>query len=358
MRKIVHHDVMDSYPNDILENMSGVVTYAGRVFASTSSGDVLVLPPETLSESDWVRSHYEEIGLDCAQEILFGGYELLEHYPKHELSVFFFGEKANRARFDDRWFNMVKLLNNKNNFIKAAQALGVKTPKTTCYRAGESVLIPRQFPVYVKLAVSASGFGVWPCQNNNEFGAVVDQVTAEFQVQEALPEGTIFLNVQYSVSDLGALEIGPVTEQTLEGSSHSGNIFPTPYANLAQATTLPLAKWAQQEGMKGVFAYDVAVTPSGDFLPIECNPRWNGATYYSKVADKLKLQEWQSVNVSFKPRTFEKLDLSDLSFDQQLGEGIIIINWGPVGQGKLGLLVAGNQVTRDDYLAEFNHRFG
>jgi len=42
-----------------------------------------------------------------------------------------------------------------------------------------------------------------------------------------------------------------------------------------------MAKWLHREGMKRTFAFDVAVVPKGsgtDYLVIECNPRFNGAS--------------------------------------------------------------------------------
>jgi len=56
-----------------------------------------------------------------------------------------------------------------------------------------------------------------------------------------------------------------------------------------------MAEWLYREGMKGTFAFDVAVTRKGvgtDYLAIECNPRFNGASYPTVIAHKLGLESW------------------------------------------------------------------
>lgn len=363
MPRVVYHPITDSYPNSILSQITGAETYPGRVLASTNPGDVVILPPALHHEYLWAKDHYTTIGLDCAKEVLFGGFEHLKNFPQHELCTFYFGASAHRARPDQRWFETTRRFNNKNYFIKTARELDVKTPRTTCYRCKEDVSMPKQFPVYVKLAVGASGNGVWRCEDIETFNSAVDecvQLGGDFQVQEALPAGTVFCNSQWEVNKEGELLPGPVTEQILDGNSHNGNISPTFHAKVVQHAVLTLAQAVHHDGMKGVFAFDVAVTPKGEVLPIECNPRWNGASYNSKVAEKLGLNEWQSINVTFRASTLHgtSLTLANLAFEQKTKEGIIVINWGCVGGNKLGLLVAGNQKTRKDYLDEFRCRFG
>lgn len=362
MGKIVHHAITDSYPSVILKGIKGAEYYAGRILASTNPSDTLILPPELEPECAWALKHYEELGIPCTKDILYGDHKLLKDFPRHELNVFFFGQRAHQMRPDQSWFDTVERFNNKNYFIKTAHEIGVKTPKTVCYRLGTAVTVPKCFPVYVKLAVSASGVGVWRCKNIDEFDQAVTmsaELGIDFQVQEPLPEGTVFLNAQYEVNHQGRLENGPVTEQILIGNSHNGNLFPTPYANQAREVTSVLASQAQQDGIKGVFAFDVAVTPQGEVLPIECNPRYNGCTYNSKVAEALGLKEWQAVNVEFKPQSVQgtKSNLDGLGFDQKSKIGIVVVNWGTVGQGKLGLLVAGDDLTRRNYLHEFRRRY-
>lgn len=75
------------------------------------------------------------------------------------------------------------------------------------------------------------------------------------------------------------LERLAATEQILGGCVHQGNRFPVPHA--PWECVEPMAKWLHREGMKRTFAFDVAVVPKGsgtDYLVIECNPRFNGAS--------------------------------------------------------------------------------
>ncbi len=364
-RTVFHHDVTTSYPPEELKDLPGVPVYAARVFASTHPGDVVILPPETGEHYRYVVEHYAHIGLPVADTVDFGRHDLVRKYPDHDLSVFYFGAKEHAVRPNRRWQDAAARLNSKNYFMHLCQELGVPVPVTVCVdslKMSEIDLVgfQRVFPVYVKVAVSASGFGVWRCENADEFRAVVEGLTVPFQIQEALPEGTVFLNVQYEVGQDGAPLRGAITFQVLRGNTHSGNRFPTPYrAADIYTVTDPLAQWAADEGMQGVLAFDVAATQDGRFVPIECNPRWNGASYFSRVADKLNVPEWESLNVTFRPRSFTGFHLpTGLAYSRTHREGIAIVNWGCVGDGKLGIFVAGNPESRRELISEFTTRFG
>ncbi len=361
---VFHHDVTTSYPKEELKDLPGVPVYAARVFASTRPGDAVILPPETEEHYPWIQRHYDDIGLPVAKTVVFGRHDQVREFPNHDLSVFYFGPAEDAVRPNRRWRDTAAYLNSKNNFVRLCQELNVPVPITVCVDQSEPhhvdlVGFERVFPVYVKVAVSASGFGVWRCETSEKFRSDVGRLTVPFQVQEALPLGTQFLNVQYEVGPDGLALRGPITFQVLKGNTHSGNRFPTPYAaGDIYAATDPLARWATRSGMQGVFAFDVAATPDGRFLPIECNPRWNGASYFSRVAEKLTVPEWESLNVSFRYRSFEGCHLPrDLAFSRSSGEGVIVVNWGCVGDGKVGIFVAGNESTRRELIAEFEGRF-
>jgi len=303
-----------------------------------------------------------------ARDVVFGRHEIIRRYPNHDLSVFYFGEAEDAVRPNRRWREVALHLNSKNNFIRLCRDLGVSVPYTICIDKRSGVFdveivggraLAQVFPVYIKVAISASGFGVHRCDSVEKFMKFLSSLTVSFQVQEALPDGTEFLNVQYETGQAGLAVRGPITFQVLRGNTHSGNRYPTPYDALdIYATTDPLADWAARSGMQGVFAFDVAATPDGRFLPIECNPRWNGASYFSRVAEKLGVVEWQSLNVGFRARTFDGFVLPrDLLFSCQTGEGMVVVNWGCVGDGKIGVFVAGNEMTRQSILNEFEDRY-
>ncbi len=357
---VCYHEVGDSYPQNELKALPGVPAYAGRKLASTFPGNVIVLPSKIEPHLEWILGHYESIGLQCATEIVFGDYQTLALYPEREVEFFFFGERAHAVRPNQRRRRATENLNSKNNFITTCHNLGVKTPKTVCfwgiqdYKSRPFVLPQGQ--VYVKKAVSASGKGVYKCKDIHAMNSVISGLDVPFQIQESLPEGTEFLNVQYEVVK-GKLLRGTITNQILDGNTHVGNYFPTRFDSeqIYQVTDV-LATWSQTIGLEGVFAFDVAITPDGEILPIECNPRQNGASYYSRVADRFGVEAWESRNIDFPRLSFDGFALGELGFSPKRNEGIIIVNWGCVSEGMIGVFVAGSSQVRQDYLAELNHR--
>lgn len=355
MQTVFQHDVESSYPPAELKNLTGAINYAARVLAVSGQDDVVILPPVTMANLSWVLDHYESVGLSVARasQILAGNFDTLSGFPEHKPSFFYFGDTAHRVRPNERWLGLASALNSKNNFIRLCEVLGVNTPETTLYDSPRDVTgFPSKYPVYVKKDVSASGNGVWRCEGQEEFQNVVLGIEGPLQVQEALPDGTRFLNVQYNVLASG-LERGLITLQLLKGNSHDGNSFPVivDQGRVWQQTDI-LARYAYEHGMCGLFAFDVAMTPAGAVLPIECNPRWNGASYPTVVASKLKVSEWSSHNVDFAARTYDRFKLRELAYSPSSGVGVIVVNWACVGDGKIGVFLAGPPATRAEYLAE------
>jgi hypothetical protein len=360
MPKVYYHDVASVYPSSELRSLPGASTYAARVLASTRTEDVVILPKETRLHLNWILDHYASVGLPNAQTILFGGYESLRQFPDHELCVSFFSEKVHAVRPDQRWLTSALDLHSKNNFIRVCNSLDIPVPQTTCFfglhEYKHSRFRPKQFPVYVKKAFSFPGLGVFRCESAHALESVVSGLEFPFQIQASLPEETEFINVQYEIQKKRLIR-GTITYQILNGNTHIGNSFPTRFdtGQIYQVTD-ELARWAQTIGIKGIFVFYVAVTPSGQVLPIECNPCWNGASYFSQVAEKSEVSEWESRNVDFSRRTFDGFSLGELTFDSKRKEGVIIIDWGCVGQGKLGVFVAGSPIVRQDYLVELKYR--
>jgi len=99
-----------------------------------------------------------------------------------------------------------------------------------------------------------------------------------------------------------------------------------------------------QRGMKDVFAFDVAVVEKGEqtrYLAIECNPRFNGASYPTGIANKLKLKSWSHETFMTQYRSLYQLDLSGIEFNPQNDTGVVLVNWGSILVGKIGVLLAG-----------------
>lgn len=185
------------------------------------------------------------------------------------------------------------------------------------------------------------------------------KMPGEFQVQEGLPEGTKFCNVQYYDVD-GAMKHGPLTLQRLDGNEHAGNIFPSGVnPDLVQPHTDKLSIALHERGMRGTWAYDVAVTPDNQVYLIEMNPRWNGASYYSYPAERLKAGAWEGISVKVTHDSFDFMfrDPHDWEFNPSHNSGIVIINWATIVSHKLGLLVIGTPEQRASLLETFQNRF-
>jgi hypothetical protein len=172
--------------------------------------------------------------------------------------------------------------------------------------------------------------------------------------EEVLAES--FLNLQYHVTNGEAHHLA-ATEQILDGFAHQGNCFPASYEPWHIVD--PMAEWLVQQGIKGIFAFDVAVVQTDRglrFTAIECNPRFNGASYPTAIAQKLDIPEWSAVSLSTGYRSLEQIDMLGLEYNHRTGQGIILVNWGTVQVGKLMFLLAGSEERQADLLMELKAR--
>lgn len=356
-KSIFNHDIMHCTHDAVVGNY----LYSGRVLGMTESDDLIQLHPDLKSQWTAITTHYRSIGLSHSQNPLWDvSFEQLRKYGNYKPSVFIFSDAVevlcqDENGFGDRhqdWQDVVKFINSKNNFIRLAEELNVNVPLTFC--ADNKTQLPKNyheipFPCYLKPAVSVDGVGIYRCVNPQELNealAKLDDKTPIQLQQEVIAHK--FLNLQYEVRD-GSLKPLAATEQILDGFAHQGNRYPTAYQpwDLVE----PMAKWMTQKGMNGIFAFDVAIveTPNQvDYFAIECNPRFNGASYPTGIAQKLKINSWSSHNFATKYRSLDKLDLSGLEYDSSTGVGVILVNWGSVLVGKLGVLLAGSITQQDE----------
>ena len=111
--------------------------------------------------------------------------------------------------------------------------------------------------------------------------------------------------------------------------------------------------------MQGIFAFDVAVVPTQDgvrFPVIECNPRFNGATYPTLIAQKLGVPEWSAISLKTAGRSLSGIDLDGIEFDPKTGEGAVLVNWGTILEGRLAVLLAGSREFQDSLAVELRAR--
>jgi hypothetical protein len=74
------------------------------------------------------------------------------------------------------------------------------------------------------------------------------------------------------------------------------------------------------------------------------------------IAQKLDIPQWTARTLETKHRKLSDIDLSDIEFDSKTGEGLVIVNWGTLLEGKLVLLLAGSAEYQDALLHELEYR--
>ncbi len=356
--RIYNHDIMHC----TADGVDGNHLYSARALGMTNPGDVIQLHPALQTDWTYICDHYARIGLTHATEVIWntdlGQLSLNQDYQP---SVFFFGEEENRARQNQQWSSVVNYINSKNNFITLAESLGVPIPKTLCFERVDKIdkeaIEAFGFPCYLKAAISVSGVGIHRCENIAEFSAAVatfDPATP-VQVQEEV-KTDCFLNMQYEAAN-GQCRRLLTTEQILDGPAHQGNRYP------ARATPWdivePMAEWMAEREFNEIFAFDVAVIEENNtkrFLAIECNPRFNGASYPTAIALKLDIPEWEARNFKTWHKSLSEINLQGLEYSDSSGEGVIIVNWGPVQVGKVMIMLAGSARTRNKLELELRKR--
>ena len=354
-KKIFNHDIMHCTHDAVVGNY----LYSGRVLGTSEPDDLIQLHPDLKLQWSAITAHYGRIGLSHSQNPIWNvDFEELSKYPDYEPSVFIFNDVLDDLRKDEKWFgennqdwqDVVKFINSKNNFIRLAEDLSVNVPSTICVESKSKLSQEEReipFPCYLKPAVSVDGVGIYRCENNRELNdslANLDENTPIQVQQEVIADK--FLNLQYEVKD-GNVKPLAATEQILDGFAHQGNRYPTAYQpwDLVE----PMAEWMAKKGMKGIFAFDVAtVENKTDCYAIECNPRFNGASYPTGIAQKLDIDSWCSDNFATKHRSLDKIDLGELEYNPATKTGAIIYNWGSVLVGKLGILLAGLIAQQDE----------
>ena len=357
-RYIVNHDIMRCTADGVVGNH----LYSGRALGLTEPHDYIQLNPQLKPLWRDITRHYRRIGLSHSENVIWDVdiCELSLH-EGFEPSVFFFGPAEARVWNDPAWVEAVEYINSKNNFMTLAGELGVGVPQTRCYDSVDEIseyeILSLNMPCYLKAAVSVSGVGIYRCANREQLRDAMARFDSEVpvQVQEEV-KSDLFLNLQYRVIDDQLLRLA-ATEQILDGCAHQGNRFPSNYEPWDAIE--PMAQWLKDRGMKGIFAFDLAVveTPDGlRFDAIECNPRFNGASYPTVIAQKLDIPEWMASTFRTRHRTLSDVDLSGIEFDMKTGEGVVVVNWGTLLEGKLVLLLAGSREYQEALFNELQHR--
>lgn len=362
--KIYNHDILLSTH----EKYGGVHLYSGRALGLTFPGDKVQIHPDLRPDWPAIAAHYQRVGLTYTEDVLWtvDMAEIIRH-PGYDFSVYFFGNAVDATpaaqqfftALDEPWCRTVAYINSKNNFMELADQLQVPVPQTLRFatQADLPPLAELPYPCYLKPSVSDHGFGIARCDSPAQVQAALAQLEPDspFQVQAEVA-ATAFLNLQYQVV-AGRAERVLVSEQVLAGCVHQGNRYPTTQEPWQVVDAM--AQWLVDQGMKGIFAFDVAVLAEGaerPYVAIECNPRFNGSSYPTAIAHRLGIPQWSSATCTLSPRPIADLDLKGVEYDPDTGKGMILVNWGTIHAGKLSVLVAGTLQEQEDCLATLRQR--
>lgn len=343
-KHIYNHDIM----NCTAEGVVGNQLYSGRALGLTEPWDAIQLHEDLKPFWNDITGHYQRIGLSHTLDVLwYLDLKAIGTRIGYTPSVFFYGPNENCFWGDVEWLKTVEHINSKNNFMSLAKLLGMDVPNTLCFDRVSDIKIDGLkevvYPCYLKAAVSVSGVGIYRCSNEKELLTNMKTFSPDTPVQiqeEVFAES--FLNMQYKVVGEEVLRLA-ASEQILDGFVHQGNRVPA--SHQPWETVDLMAQWLANSGMKGIFAFDVAVVKTDNgwrFPAIECNPRYNGASYPTIIANKLNIPEWTARTFSSKYRTLSEIDLTDIEYDNKTQEGAVLVNWGIIKEGKLVILLAGS----------------
>nr|VFJ89155.1 MAG: ATP-grasp domain-containing protein [Candidatus Kentron sp. LFY]VFJ99633.1 MAG: ATP-grasp domain-containing protein [Candidatus Kentron sp. LFY] len=356
--RVFNHDIMSCTADGVIGNH----LYSGRALGITGIDDVIQLHPDLRPEWPFIQRHYRRVGLTCANQVVWHvGQEGLSEHPGHDISVFFFGPGEHAARPDNDWLSVVDYINSKNNFVALAKALHVPIPVTRCFdcvtEIGDKEIADIEFPCYLKAAISVSGVGIYRCRNEVELRDALMRFGKNdpVQVQQEVASN-VFLNLQYEINNDGYSRLA-ATEQILDGPVHQGNRFPASHE--PWDCVEPMAEWLYNSGIRGIFAFDVAVidgSRDARYQVIECNPRFNGASYPTIIAHKFGITQWSACLFHTRHYSLRDLNLNGLEYNASRKEGIIIVNWGPILVGKLLFLFAGPPATQERLMRELRGR--
>jgi hypothetical protein len=346
---IYNHDIMNCTDESVVGNH----LYSGRALGITEPWDMIQLHEDLKPLWPDINKHYRRIGLRHAKEVVwFLNLKQIGAHVGYQPSVFYFGPNEYRCWGDYEWLESVEYLSSKNNFMTLARELGVDTPKTTCFdsisKIDDAAMTEIPCPCYLKPASSVLGSGIFRCENEAELMKACGQFSDDVavQVQEAI-NSHMFLNLHYKITGNELIRLA-ASEKIPEGIVNQGNRMPARYA--PWDTVEPMALWLKEHGMRGIFAFDVAVIQTNRglrFPAIGCHPHYIDATYPMLIAQKLNIPEWSAKTFMTRYRNLTDINLNDIEYDQFTGEGAIIVNWGTVLAGKLTILMAGSKDYQD-----------
>ena len=330
--------------------------YSGRALALSAPADIVQMHPEMRTLWTEITRHYQNINLPYSTNPLWNvSFEECKKHSLSDLSLFIYADTRGPENNETNWLEQgdpqlvetVRWINSKNNLVNLARKLEIRVPLTITFENKTAFLpgaIP--FPCLFKPSVSVSGGGIKNCNDLRQLSKAVQNApeNSPFQIQEWI-DAEHFLNLQYLAVRGKAVRFA-ATEEILDGCVHCGSRLPS--VNPPWEMVDPMAELLVEKGIKGLFAFDIAVIDSRErkFSLLECNPRFNGASYPALIAEKLKIQNWSSEILLTGARHLDEFPIGDLEFDPSTGTGIILVNWGTILAGKLEIMFVGPAKTQ------------
>lgn len=340
--KFFNHDIRGAAPEWLRLSRH----HACRALCLTAPGDVIQLPSALRAHWAWIREHYRRCGLSVTDRVVWSSrLEVIADYPGHELSAAFFGDAEQRWRPDAPRHEAARRFSSKAVFDTFARDNGLSTPSSCAFNEGRwtADLDSVGFPCYLKPDISIAGIGVVRCGDRDALNRAVARLPRgeAFQVQRAL-DGATIVNLQYAAQPSGLRRLN-AAERLMRGGVEMGARAPVegvPWARLDR-----LAAAMVESGLRGIFSIDVALLPEGEapgFQVIGCNPRYDASTYCHAIARKLGVSEWRSLRPRSAVRSLSELGLGELEYDPSSGEGVVVVNWGGIRNGRPQLMAIGS----------------
>jgi hypothetical protein len=345
IKYVINHDTTHCTAYDGVGNH----LYSGRALGVSEPWDIIQLHPELKLLWNDIHAHYARIGLSHTEEVIWNlDLKFVGSRIGYQPSVFYYGPNECKYWGDQQWLETARFINSKNNFILMATTLGIEVPRTWCFdhsaAISDDIIDDVDYPCFLKASTPIAGAGFRRCKNKNQLLLAIAEFPEDTPVQiQKEVKADAFINLQYQVMGNELIRLA-ATEQILEGSVLRGNHVPTNHE--PWAVVEPMAQWLKAHGMKGIFAFTVAITQTEHglrFPVIECNPRFSGTTYPTLIANKLNIFGWSAITMTTRHRSIAEIDLKDIEFEKKTGHGIVIVNWGTVLEGELVVLLAGSQ---------------
>lgn len=354
-RRIINHDISTfARRNDLAMRLR-----SARALGLSNPEDTIQLAPELRSEWAAIVRHYNQVGLMHSRDVIWDtNYSWIIQLADQDICVQYFDEQAQRHRDDRKWCEAVRYIGSKNNFIHLAGELKIDVPRTWRFDHCRDVrdVTPFSYPCYLKASAPAYGGGTLRCASSAQLRDALKSLepSAPLQIQEELTTGCI-LALHYVAVDGIATRVA-VTECRTAGAYQATHF---PAAHAPWHVVEPMAKWLAAIGLRGAFEFKVAIVKDGDrvrSLPISCSPWYSDGAYAALIAQRIGLEQWCAIEIGSRRRGLGEIDLAGIEYSDFLGVGIVVVDWGILLAGRIGVILAGPEEMQHQLKAELERR--